>query len=76
MRTIGDDIRAEYQLAKIRKRGRLYVASDDGLRLKEKATGTKLLYCPTCKAPVVDNPRSREIHAQRSERCRKAMEEK
>jgi len=73
MRTIGDDIKRDRALKRQQKSARIFVPDPSGLRFIEKGTGTKLMYCAQCKAPVVDSDRARKVHAQRFPKCSEAM---
>lgn len=71
MSSIRQDIERERELRKQRQPKRLYQA--DGLRAKE-VTGSRVIYCESCKGPVVDSVRTREMHADEFPKCRRAME--
>lgn len=38
-----------------------------------KSTGTRIIYCPTCKGPVVDSPQARKKHAMNKPDCAAAI---
>jgi hypothetical protein len=37
-----------------------------------QSSGTRLIYCPVCKAPVVDSAYGRSVHFRNSPRCESA----
>jgi hypothetical protein len=69
--SFSDQMNREFALSKVRRRTRSYIA--DGLRCKEQSSSTRLIYCPTCKGPVVDTPLARRRHADDFFRCRAAI---
>jgi hypothetical protein len=71
MSTLRQVIERERDLRKLQKPNRILVS--DGLNFKERATGDKVLYCPSCYAPLVDSPRARANHAQRKPKCAEAL---
>lgn len=68
--TLRSDIEKDRALRKMRKSTREYKAV--GLRAVE-VKGTRVIYCETCKGPVVNSPRARAIHADAKPKCSKAM---
>lgn len=72
MTTIRQDIEKARALQRQLKPAKLY--ETQGLRVKEKPTGSRVFYCATCKGPVVDSERAREIHARSSPRCKATMQ--
>lgn len=59
-------------LKRVRWKNGIFVKK--GNTMEKISTGTTVIYCPVCKGPVVDSNRGREAHAQRSPRCRSAIE--
>lgn len=55
------------RIAKDRKLDRLTAARRFG------KSSEKIIYCPSCSAPVVDSGPGRLAHATRQARCREAM---
>ena len=71
MTTIRQDIEKASELQKVLKPPKIYRKA--GLHIEEGPSGNSVFYCPTCKSPVVDSQRGRQVHVQISERCRQAM---
>jgi hypothetical protein len=47
--------------------------SKDGLQMATVPTGDEVLYCASCKGPVVDSEEARASHALQQPRCARAM---